>query len=781
LAVAAGSSYKDGRTFADLSPLTDPLLLPSSLASLLGIAISSDNPIPHLLNFLTDKQVLIVFDSCEQILEAVAALAEELLKGAPGLHILTTSREPLRAAGEIVRRLPPLDIPPPADVLTAVEAVAFSAVQLFVERAGSGSEAFELTDADALHVSEICRRLDGNALAIELAAGRVEAFGVAGVASRLVDRFNLLKGGRRTALPRHQALRATLDWSYDLLSNDERAVLRRLSVFAGNFTLEAAAAVVADEVTTSSDVIDCVANLVAKSLISAEARTGHPRYRLLDTTSAYARQKLIACNEFGNFARRHAEYYRDLFGRAGVECNAQSCSNWVQAYGDQLDNVRTALDWAFSNEGNASIATALTIVSVPLWLNISLMDECRQRVQKALSCIGTGDKIDLILEMQLYAALGVALYSIGPGPDSKVAWKRVLEIAEELGNSDYRLRALWGLWTVCVTGGEHRTGLSLAKQFAELADSASDREGLLIGDRLVGVSHHFLGEHARARFHIERMLDRSNTRSHPSEIIRFQFDQSIAARSYLAKVLWIHGYPDQALAAVDRSIADAQVISHSLSLCYTLGSAACPIAFLIGDLEAAERYVAMLLNHAVKHRLALWNTMGRAFKGSLLVRRGDRRAGLQLLHEANKDLREAGYALYRTAFLGELADQLGDCGQVVFGLRTIDEALAQAIRNDEQWCIPELLRIKGELVLREFAPGTDAEAEDCFLQSLDLARRQEALSWELRTAASLCRLRRIQNRTREALQLLEPIYARFNEGFETADLKLSKHLLGELT
>ena len=780
LAVAAGSSYRDGRIFADLSPLTDPLLLPSSLASMLGLAISSDNPIPHLIDFLTDKQVLIVLDGCEQILDATARLAEELLKGAPRLHILATSREPLRAAGEVVRRLPSLEIPPPSEGLTVAEAITFSAVQLFVERAGSSSGTFELTDADANHVSEICRRLDGNALAIELAAGRVEAFGVAGVASRLVDRFNLLKSGRRTALPRHQALGATLDWSYDLLRNDERAVLRRLSVFAGNFTLEAALAVAADEVTTSSDVIDCVANLVAKSLISTEARTGRPRYRLLDTTSAYAREKLTACNEFGEFARRHAEYYRDLFERAEVECNAQSCSDWVLAYGDHLDNVRTALDWTFSNEGDASIGVALTIVSVPLWLNLSLMDECRHRVQKALSCISISDRIAPMREMQLHTALGVALYSIGPGPDSKTAWTRVLELAEELGDSDYRLRALWGLWTVCVTGGEHRAGLSLAQQFAELADAASDPEGRLIGDRLVGVSHHFLGQHATARFQIQRMLDRSNTRSQPSEIIRFQFDQSIAARSYLAKVLWIQGYPDQALAAVERSIADAQAISHSLSLCYTLGSAACPIAFLIGDLEAAERYVAMLLNHAVKHRLALWNTMGRAFKGSLLVRRGDRRAGLQLLHEANKDLREAGYALYRTAFLAELADQLGYCGQVAFGLRTIDEALAQAIRNDEQWCIPELLRIKGELVLLGSAPGRDAEAEACLLQSLDLARRQEALSWELRTAASLGRLRRIQNRTREALQLLQAIYARFSEGFETADLKLTKHLLGEL-
>jgi tetratricopeptide (TPR) repeat protein len=277
------------------------------------------------------------------------------------------------------------------------------------------------------------------------------------------------------------------------------------------------------------------------------------------------------------------------------------------------------------------------------------------------------------------------------------------------------------------------------------------------------------------------MLDHSGARSNPTEIIRFQFDQSIAARSYLAKVLWLQGYPDQALGAVARSIADAQAISHSLSLCYALASAACPIAFLVGDLVAAERYVSLLLYHAVKHRLALWNAMGRAFKGALLIKSVDRHAGLQLLHEATNDLREAGYALYRTAFLGELADKLGDSGQVALGLKTISEALEQAIRNDEQWCMPELLRIKGELVLLESASGASADAEDCFQQSLDLARRQEALSWELRTAVSFSRFRRAQNRIREARQLLEAVYGRFSEGLGTADLKCSKDLLRELS
>lgn len=278
--------------------------------------------------------------------------------------------------------------------------------------------------------------------------------------------------------------------------------------------------------------------------------------------------------------------------------------------------------------------------------------------------------------MQLHTALGVALYSIGPSPESTAAWKRVSEIAKGLKNTDYLLHALWGMWTVCVTGGEQRAGLSLAKEFSDLAAEAVDPKALLVGDRLVGISHHFLGAQSETRFHIERMLERSPARSNPSDIIRFQLDQPIASRSYLAKVRWLQGYPDQALESADRGVRDSRAISHALSLCYSLGSGACPVAFLNGNLPAAERYVAMLLDHAVKHRLAPWITMGRGFQGVLLTRLGSYAQGLRLLRETIDGLGEAGFSLYRTAFLSELAESLGRAGEIAAGLKTIGEALA---------------------------------------------------------------------------------------------------------
>ncbi len=273
------SSYRDGCRFLDLAPLSDPKLAPSALAVLLGVGAHSVNVIPSLVAYLQDKEILIVLDSCEHIVAATAVFAEQLLSGASGVHILATSREPLRAAGEVVRRLPPLETPPVPNTLTASQALKYSAVELFVQCAAARIDEFALTDHDAPLVADICQRLDGNALAIELAAGRVDAFGVSGVAARLVDRFQFLISGRRAALPRHQTLVATLDWSYDLLPEVERAVLRRLSVFAGDFILEAAPAIATDESITASDVVGAVGNLTAKSLISADISGRVAHYR----------------------------------------------------------------------------------------------------------------------------------------------------------------------------------------------------------------------------------------------------------------------------------------------------------------------------------------------------------------------------------------------------------------------------------------------------------------------------------------------------------------------
>ena len=363
------ASYEDGVWLVDLAPLRDPRLVPSAVATVLGLGIRTENPLPSLIAGLRDKRLLLVLDTCEHVVDAVASLAIAVLDSAPRVNLLLTSRERLKVAGEGEYRLGPLSNPQPSPRLTAAEASAFPAVQLFVERVSAIVEDFALTDTTAQPVVEICRRLDGLPLAIEFAAPYVADLGVEGLAARLDDRLSLLGARGRKKTPRHRTMRAVIDWSYSLLSEDEQRFFRAIGIFNGGLTAEAAAAVV-----VSSNSIDRLADLVSKSLVVADVSGASLRFRLLDTTRAFAIDKLCASGEHERIARGHAEYYRSLFERAEIEVAVRPRGKWLADYIREIDNMRAALDWVFSH-GDASIGAALTAAAVPLWIQLSLLEE----------------------------------------------------------------------------------------------------------------------------------------------------------------------------------------------------------------------------------------------------------------------------------------------------------------------------------------------------------------------------------------------------------------------
>ncbi|WP_082637380.1 ATP-binding protein [Bradyrhizobium retamae] len=776
------ASYRDGGRFVDLAPLNDPQLVPSALASVLGVAIRSENPYPALASFLRDKQMLLLFDNCEHVLLAAAALAEELLKRAPGVHILATSREPLRAEDERVQRLPPLETAPAEAGLTVMEALSYPAVQLFVERAAASAGGYELKDEDVPTVTQICRRLDGIALAIELAACRVDAFGVRGVASRLDDRFHLLTRGRRTALPRHQTLRAAFDWSYELLSEIERVVMRRLGIFVGRFTMEAAAAVAGDARIIPSEVDGLVADLVEKSLVVADVGGTTVYYRLTDTARAYALKRLTEDDEAQAVRRRHALYQLDRFERAHAEWETRPTTEWLSAHAAQIDDIRSALDWAFSPSGDVGLGVELTVAAGPLWFEMSLMEECRTRAERALTTLEESTTKDDRRRMHLYAAVAWSqMYTTASARDTGVAWTTAFEIAEGLDDTDYRLRALWGMWASRVNRGKFGEALVLAKRFSSVAQNTADINDRLLGDRLTGATLHFLGRQSSARQHIERMLARYVTPVRRSHAVRFQFDQRVTARITLARVLWLQGFADQALRCIEINVSEALSINHRLSLCNALAQAACPVALMAGDLLAAERYTKMLLDQTASDELDIWRAYGRCFEGELNVKRGDLAAGLQQLKAGIDELRRARFVQYLTTFLGALAEGLAVAGDAILAEATIDEAIGRSEQSEERWFSPELLRIKGVVGLQQDAIYAAGKAEEDFQESIELARTQEALAWELRTTTCLARLRRDQGRAGDAYELLSPLYSRFNEGYETNDLKAAKSLLDELS
>lgn len=785
LAVAeqAAASY-DGVCFVDCAPLLGTSLVARKVASTLGLEIVADDPTRGLVAFLRGRRMLIVLDCCERVVEAAAALVENLLKGAAGIGVLVTSREPLRAEGEIVYRLPPLEIPPASTNLTANDALSYPAAQLFVERVKSSVGQFELSDTDAPVVADICRRLDGIALAIELAAGRVDVFGLPGVAARLEDRVRLLTHGRRTALPRHQTLAATLDWSYDALSEAEQAALRRLSVFAGRFTLDGAQAVATGDLIASSEIVEIVASLVSKSLLNADFTTEIVHYRLLDTTRAYALRKLADSAEFDQTARRHAKYVQHLLERASADAETSSSIAMAARLSSDsklVDEARTVIDWAFSAGGDIELGMALTVATVPLWTHLSLNGECCWYVEQALlsgkTRFGQNDR----LQMQLLAALGAALvWTKGPGPDADAAFRDALKIAESLGDADYQIRVLWGLWSSHFNSGRIRMSLNTAEKFRAVAANYGDTSAALVGERTIGMSLFYLGDHTNSRRHAESMLRgyfRPRDRSH---IIRFQFDPRTVSRTLLSKLLWAQGFPDQAMNEVHGVVEEATTVGHAMSLALALAQGACPVTLQCGHLTAAERFINLLLKHTAENALDLWHAWGKCFGAMLLISRGSTVEGLKTLITILDELPQGAFFVHYAGIQATLAEALGRVGAISRGLATIDDALARSERDDERWYMAEFLRVKGELLRFEDTTETMREAEEYFRRSLDCARQQAALSWELRTSISLARLHQAQGRIVDGRDLLEPVYSRFQEGFQTADLNAAKALLDAL-
>jgi predicted ATPase len=617
-------------------------------------------------------------------------------------------------------------------------------------------------------------------LAIEFAAPRVEALGVEGLAARLNDNLRRLLGAqRRAALPRHRTMQAVIDWSYGLLSEDEQRFFRALGMFAGGFTGDAAAAVAMDAATLGADAIDRLADLVAKSLVVADAGGAKPRFRLLDTTRAYSIDQLDASDERERLARRHAEYCQSLFECAEGEAAARPADEWLADYAREIDNLRAALDWAFSPGGDASIGVALTAAAVPLWMQLSMVEECGRRAELALAALGAGESRDLHHEMKLHAAVAASLiYHRGAGsPETSTAYTRALEIAESLDDAEYRLRALWGLGAYHSANGRNAVALELAQRFHGLGAERHDPDHRLTGEGMIGVSQHFLGDLLNARRHLENVFVGNVTPEQTSHIVRLRTHQRVLIRVFLARVLWLQGFPDQATRAA-RGLVDAQAANPTISLCVALAYAACPIALLTGDLAAAEHYVTMLVDHSTRHSLALWRACGRSFQGVLVIERGDIITGLRLLRPGFEEYGEAASSIFRLiAFL--MAEALGRAGKNAGGLAAIEEAVARFERTEERWAMAELARVKGDILLSQGVPGAVA-AEDHFRQALDWARQQGALSWELRAATSLARLLRSQGRPDDATACLQPVYDRFTEGFGTADLIAAKQLLEAL-
>jgi predicted ATPase len=487
------------------------------------------------------------------------------------VHILATSREPLRVKGERVHRLSPLTGPPAWSQLTAVDALAFPAIQLFVERAVESLEGFELSDADAPIVAEICHKLEGIALAIELAATRIDAFGLRQLSALLEDRFRLLRQGRRTALARHRTLAAALDWSYEILPEYECTILRRLGVFAGPFTLASASAVLVDSGIAAPNVVEGVANLVAKSLVSADVSGAVAHYRLLDTTRAYALDKLKEAGEDEQVARVRAEFFRDKFVAAAIGRPRHPSVAEMHEYGREIDNVRSAIDWSFSNGGEPAIGVALTAAFSPVWLSLSLMAELRDRAQHALRMKDVDSELSdprerAEHELDLRMALGPALVAtkLHGHPDIGQTYARAWELCQQLGDHSRGFTALRGLQVYHQNLLEMEKAQHFAEEALRVAERLDDPARLVGGHMPVGATLYWQGklEPALAQFRRGFELFDPDTQfpdwpgSHPG----------LQCQLFPMLISWMLGYPARSLDELRAVVESAETLGHPVTL-----------------------------------------------------------------------------------------------------------------------------------------------------------------------------------------------------------------------
>jgi predicted ATPase/DNA-binding winged helix-turn-helix (wHTH) protein len=716
--------------WVDLAELSSGELISTEVASKLDIPTRGDDIDGEIAEALDGRDIVIVLDSCEHVVDAAALFVESILARTASPRFLATSREPLRSDGEWVHRLSPLDLPETG--MTVAEAMESPAVQLFVERAAACRGGYTLGGEDVSYVVELCQQLDGIALAIELAAARMDTMSAKTLSTSLKDSFRVLSRGRRTALLRHQTLRATLDWSYFVLTPQEQTAVQQLSIFRGWFTDDAASAVL-------DDPDEVVENLVSKSLVVAEALSDTTRYRLLDTTRFYAAEKLLESGQYSTVMSRLAEYLSELFEISEQDLTSASMEDWSEDFVQHVASLRLALDWAFEPGGDQMLGVRLTVAALPLFFRLSVLDECFVSVTKAIAYLDAHPDRDERRRMKLYTALGWPQMRSTERPEKGIdAWTAALRIAERLGDVDYQLRAIWAMWVDGINRAEPQLGRQFAQQFSSVAAKSTDPVDNVVAKRIMGATLHWLGRHEQSRELLEQMIVEYDAL--PSgQTTRFQFDQRITAWIILARDLWMLGDGERALAEAQSSVEQAISIGHELSLTNVLAEAACPLAILEGRLDLAKDYIALLKEHTRSLSLDVWNSYANCFEAEIALGEGRADICLTRLRSSMLLLARAGFNLFRTYFQSVEARALAMLGRFAEAHQIIDVALGHCDSSGERWCKPELLRVKGQLILDEGGPDGPTVAATWFRSAQDESKSQGAVAWERRASANVPR------------------------------------------
>src|SRR5450432_736589 len=748
LAVGRAAAEKFGGEvcFVDLECLTDPRHVAGTVATSLGVALKSKDPCLELVNLVRSRKLLIILDSCEHVIEAVASLAEQLYRQTEEIHVLTTSRESLNVEGEHYYRVPSLYCPPDGLEQTANAVLRYPAVQLFVRRVAARAGSVVLTDEEAPFVAEICRKLDGIPLAIELAAGQVAALGIKNTAARLVSRPELLRLSHRTAVPRHRTLTATPDWSYDLLSDGERIVFRRIAPFAGHFTIEGARYVAGEPGIGTGEIFDAIAGLVEKSLITTRIDETQAQYRLLDTTRAYTLEKLEEHAEVDVVFRRHAEYvagYLESQQAAerveaypspsrnmhpapewsfGLRGNNQIATGLAAAStrSSQLGNIRAALEWSFGPNGDDEIATRLAAASTRLFLELSLLSECRIWAERAIARLEEQQK-NSRRELEISTSLSLALmHSEGSSELVRQAFSRALDVAAIQGDSAYELQLLSGLSRYYRWNTDINTALDIASRSKEVASKPRNHDDMALAEEILGNDHHLTGNHLAAQKHFETGL------SHSASGWRFRAGQHLFHHNSLllvgvARCLLFRGLLDQSLDYANYAITEGEKSEHPATLCRSL-SLVLPVYLALADSGRSEQYIAQLTELAAAYSLKPYRAVATGLRGRWLLLQNDLREGVPLLRRALDELHAQRHESLNMDFVCDLGAGLAAMGEHQEALTLTMNAIDVQHRGGKLLYMPRLVQDGKGSSWRLGRTRIIFEAEGSLLSAIDWAK-----------------------------------------------------------
>jgi predicted ATPase/DNA-binding winged helix-turn-helix (wHTH) protein len=765
---AAAAAFDGDVHFVDFSCISDTALIHSAMAGAIGMAHCADDQ-RALEAHLASRKTLLVLDCCEHLIDDIARLAESMLRNCPEIRLLATSREVLRVVGEYVYRLPPLACPPDGEGETGAAALSWPAVKLFVERAAAGGVGFMLSDADAPLVSRLCRDLDGIALAIELAASRIEALGLRAITEHFDAGASLSWPGRRTANARHQTLRATLDWSFKLLPAEESLLLRQLSVFTGTFSLDAAIAVCCPDQHQFA-AMELLSSLVSKSLVAVDAGGATRRYRLLDTTKHYCRPLLQASDAWTPVSQRYADYFS---GRVAALADHAGQDDVAAQIEPDLPNWRAALDWYLAG-GQAAEAAALAALACPLLLQHSQLVECSRWAQAALQHLPPA-LAGAPLEMRLQRALGQSLMFLGSGRKGRAAdaYRHAIALAEKLDDHQELLQLLSGYLVLLHREGAYTEALAIAHQAQTLLQGRDDPQAHFMVNALMGVCLHLDGQVQAALRHWENCFSYAASAPHVLDS-KIGFEYHIRALCGRTRTLWLTGQPQQACALADETIQKARNYGHAVTYSLALIWAGSVYSYA-EDIERITGVADELERVGKQHSLDPYRHTASILYGQILLLQGQSAAGVERIRDAVEALHQLGYEMLTGMALTLMARGLSDLALHAAALTTCDEAEASIRRGGDLLRLPELLTTRGQC---QANMGRAADAEHSFQTAIALAQQQGAWSEQLRACVALAALRAAQGRASDIAPLLQPLLDGMAEQ-QSPDLTRARALLSK--